>query len=226
MREGARYLSKTILKVPRQARLVGLTQETEIGKVPQLATLCALVFSSFDSPGRMVPQFHGVIAMTDFVIHNDLSPPIRLRGHTLLCLQGFRGKGYSPEFVENMSAIHRILTDHPETLVEVLDSPDVVCGACPHRHPIGCTLNGDRSEEELKDQDHVVLRRLGLQVGRRVRWQDVLDRIRASLRSDDLSAICGNCRWLPLGLCREGIERLSHPAKDLPSGAIRDSAQA
>ena len=162
----------------------------------------------------------GTASMALPVMESDSPPPIRLRGHTLLCLQGFRGKGYSPEFVENMSAIHRILTGHPETLVEVLDSPDVVCGACPHRHPIGCTLNGNRSEEELKDQDHVVLRRLGLQVGSRVRWQGVLDRIRASLRSDDLSTICGNCRWLPLGLCREGIERLGHPTKDLPSDEI------
>ena len=149
--------------------------------------------------------------MTDLVMHDDSSSPIRLRAHTLLCLQGFRGEGYSPAFVENMAVIHRTLSTCPESLVEVLDSPDAVCGACPHRHPIGCTLNGERSEEEMNNQDHVVLRRLGLKVGSRVRWHDVLDRIRTSVCGDDLPIICGNCRWLALDLCREGIDRLRPP---------------
>lgn len=153
--------------------------------------------------------------MTPLVMKSDSSPPIRLRAHTLLCLQGFRGMGYSSEFVDNMTAIHRTLSDHPESLIEVLDVPDAVCGACPHRQPSGCSLNGDRSEEEMKDQDHAVLQTLGLQVGSRLRWQDVLDRIRASVDGDDLPTICGNCRWLPLGFCREGIKRLRRSIPDL-----------
>src|SRR5512145_3084231 len=152
--------------------------------------------------------------MTPLVMDGDSSPPLRLRAHTLLCLQGFRGMGYSSGFVENMTAIHRILSDHPETLIEVLDAPDAVCGACPYRQPSGCTLNGDRSEEEMKDQDHAVLQMLGLQVGSRLRWQDVLDRIRASVCGDDLPTVCGTCRWLPLGFCGEGITRLRRSILD------------
>ncbi len=154
--------------------------------------------------------------MADLVTYDGTSDSIRLRGHTLLCLQGFRGEGYSPEFVENMAAVHRTLTDHPEVLVEVLDSPDAVCGACPHRRPIGCTLNGDRSEEEMTDQDRVVLRKLGLQVKDRLRWQDILERIRVSVSGDNLPSICGSCRWLPLGYCREGLNRLRNPTQDTP----------
>ena len=146
--------------------------------------------------------------MGDVATHNHSSHPIRLRGHTLLCLQGFRGEGYSPEFVENMAVIYRTLTDQPGTWVEVLDSPDAVCGACPHRRPFGCVLNGDRSEEEMGNQDRVVLRRLGLEVGSRIRWQDILERIRNSVSGDDLPSICGSCRWLPLGYCRDGLSRL------------------
>lgn len=149
--------------------------------------------------------------MTDLVMSDEASPPIRLRAHTLLCLQGFRGAGYSPAFVENMAVIQQTLSARPESLVEVLDSPDAVCGACPHHYPIGCTLNGDRSEDEMKDQDRVVLRKLGLQVGSRVRWQDLLDRIRSSVSGTDLPSICGSCRWLALDLCRQGINRLRHP---------------
>ena len=157
--------------------------------------------------------------MTDLVRDDD-STVIRLRGHTLLCLQGFRGEGYSAEFIANMAVIHRTLADHPEMLVEVLASPDAVCMACPHRHPSGCTLNGERSEEEMIEQDHEVLRRLGLKVGERLRWQDVLERIRTSVTGDDLPSICGSCRWLPLGYCREGINQLHHPSQDSTAGPV------
>jgi uncharacterized protein len=146
--------------------------------------------------------------MPDLVRDDDSYASVRLRGHTLLCLQGFRGEGYSTEFIANMAAIHRMLTDHPEVLVEVLASTDAVCEACPHRHPSGCMLNGERSEEEMIEQDHEVLQRLGLKVGDRLRWYDILARIQTSVTGDDLPSICGGCRWLLLGYCHEGINRL------------------
>ena len=134
--------------------------------------------------------------------------PIRLRGHTLLCLQGFRGEGYSPTFTGNLAEIHRKLNDNPDHPVELAEEPDAVCGACPHRAPAGCTLNGEGSEAGMQAQDRHVLARLGLAAGRTVRWRDVLDRIRGSIAGRDLPDICGTCRWLPLGWCKEGIDRL------------------
>ena len=133
---------------------------------------------------------------------------LRIRGHTLLCLQGFRGEGYSPDFVQNMAAIHRDLATEPDRMVEVVEAPDVVCGACPHLIASGCALNGDRAEEGMRAQDRDVLARLGLRSGMQVRWREILERIRMSVRGADLPEICGSCRWLPLGYCKEGIDRL------------------
>ena len=107
-----------------------------------------------------------------------------------------------------MAAIHQALTTDPDRQIEVIASPDAVCGACPHRQLSGCTLNSERSEEEMVEQDREVMRRLGLMAGDRPRWGDLLERIRTSLSGEDLSSICGACRWLPLGYCREGINRL------------------
>ena len=133
---------------------------------------------------------------------------IRIRAHTLLCLQGFRGKGYSPEFVRNLSKIHGTLFENPETWVEVVDMPDAVCGACPHQEVSGCALNGPLSEEQMRLQDTHVLALLDLQAGSHVQWGEILNRIRVSVRGTSLPGICGQCRWLPLGFCREGIDRL------------------
>jgi hypothetical protein len=146
--------------------------------------------------------------MSDLPIVTERSSPIRIRAHTLLCLQGFRGEGYNAAFVENMTAIDRMLAEHPESMVEVLSSPDALCTACPHRRTDGCTLHGEDSEEDMRQQDSVVLKKLGLKTGDRVTWHEIVDRIRRAVSGDDLSSICGDCRWLPLGYCREGIERL------------------
>ena len=107
-----------------------------------------------------------------------------------------------------MAAIHQALIQDPDRRIEVIASPDAVCGACPHRQSSGCTLNGQRSEKVMVEQDQVVLQRLGLKAGDRLRWVDLLERIRNSIGGDELPAICGSCRWLPLGYCREGINRL------------------
>jgi uncharacterized protein len=137
---------------------------------------------------------------------------IRLRAHTLLCLQGFRGMGYSREFVQNLSEIHQTLSRDQDTQVEVLDSPDAVCGACPHRQVSGCSLNGAQSEDDMHAQDHAVMALLGVQPGNRLSWREVLQRIQASVTGDSLPDICGRCRWLPLGYCKEGIDRLRTPS--------------
>jgi hypothetical protein len=107
-----------------------------------------------------------------------------------------------------MAAIHHRLSAHPEVLVEVATSPDAVCAACPHQQSFGCTLNSEQSEDEMVAQDQVVMRRLGLKEGDCLRWEEILMRIRAAVSGEDLPSICGSCRWLPLGYCREGINRL------------------
>jgi len=133
---------------------------------------------------------------------------LRLRGHTLLCLQGYRGLGYSPDFVSNLTALHRRLTAEPDLLVTVVDEPDAVCSACPHLAAAGCALHGDQSEPAMRRQDQDVLARLGFRPGDCLSWRAILERIAAVIQGTDLPGICGSCRWLPLGYCREGIERL------------------
>ena len=130
----------------------------------------------------------------------------RVRAHNLLCIQGFVGKGYSPEFVANMTRVVAGLA--PETEVTVLDEPDVLCAACPNLADDGCTLHGPGTERGIVHQDRDVLARLGLSAGATVTWRDVLDRIAKSIEPDDLDDICGQCPWLELGTCKAGIGRL------------------
>lgn len=134
---------------------------------------------------------------------------LTVRAHTLLCLQGFRGEGYSPVFVENMGAIHRRLSTDPKTAVRVIARPDEICSTCPHLHPDGCHLKGPGFEAAMNRQDQAVMARLGIAEGEILSWGEILRRIAARIEGGDLDAICGACPWLPLGYCREGIDALS-----------------
>lgn len=60
----------------------------------------------------------------------------------------------------------------------------------------------------MRAQDQDVMARLGIAEGERVPWREILDRIAKRVKGDDLAAVCGNCPWLPLGYCKEGIDRL------------------
>ena len=131
----------------------------------------------------------------------------------VLCLMGFRGKGYSGSFVAEMSDVHRQLQTDPEQPVRLISSPDRLCAACPNLRDGGCTLQGPKHEDHMRAQDEDVLRRLGLAAGGVYPWRVVLDRVRAGIRGSDLPAICTTCPWLSLGWCAEGVDALRAPAK-------------
>ncbi len=50
---------------------------------------------------------------------------VRLRGHHLLCMLTFVGKGYSPAFVENYDRIAGRLSEGEDILL--VDGPDDIC---------------------------------------------------------------------------------------------------
>jgi hypothetical protein len=141
---------------------------------------------------------------------------MRLRAHNLLCIQGFVGKGYSEAFVANMTRVVEAL--RPDALVTVLDRPDDLCAACPNLAASGCALHGPGTERGIVAQDRDVLRRLGLEAGERVAWGEVLARIRAHVRPQDLDAVCGTCPWLPLGHCKAGLRKLGCGSGAAPRG--------
>ncbi len=143
-----------------------------------------------------------------------MSNPIPVRAHNLLCLLGYRGKGYDERFVGEMTAVHRTLREHPETRLEIRTSPDRLCAACPNLRG-GCTLGGPHHEAHMRAQDEDVAARLGLEAGEVVAWSEVLRRVAASVRGTDLPALCTTCPWLSLGWCAEGVERVrAGPASD------------
>ena len=131
---------------------------------------------------------------------------MRIRGHNLLCIQGFVGKGYNPEFIANMTRVVGSLDGAAR--VTVIDQPDVLCAACPNLAESGCALHGQGSEKGMVQQDRDVMGRLGITAGETLPWSEIVSRIAERVVPDDLDDICGACPWLPLGVCKAGLRAL------------------
>lgn len=127
--------------------------------------------------------------------------PLRLRGHHLLCLHGFRGFGYSPEFVSNMTAVRDSLIASTRE-IELLDSPDDICRECPHLTGDECSQgNGEFGKRRM---DTAVVRKLGLSPGDRMDSRELFQLVRKRF-STGLEEICADCQWFAQGWCADGI---------------------
>jgi hypothetical protein len=131
-----------------------------------------------------------------------------LRAHHLICILGFRGLGYSPDYVANMSQIVGQLSSSPETLIEIASKPDDICAPCPFLKEWGCHEKGLESEQMVRNRDYAVMEKLNVIAGEKITWAEVEKRIRSSISPEDLDRICQDCQWLPQGYCVAGLERL------------------
>ncbi|MBJ6364046.1 DUF1284 domain-containing protein [Paenibacillus sp. GCM10012307] len=126
---------------------------------------------------------------------------VLLRGHHVLCLLGYRGKGYSDDFCTNMTAIYETLRTKPDTVIEIIEGPDDICRAFPPDQPHHCR------NQSVYQKDNEILQAVGIEQGRIMTWAEVVQAA-SRVEPDDIRTLCSNCEWEPLGLCREGVRHI------------------
>lgn len=83
--------------------------------------------------------------------------PVQLRGHHFLCILTYRGYGYTPAFVKNMSSIVAdIANGRP---VRLIDGPDDICGGLTSADRLLC--NHDCSKAETRQIDRLAVESIG-----------------------------------------------------------------
>lgn len=127
----------------------------------------------------------------------------RLRGHHLLCLLGYRGMGYSKEYIDNMTQLHQTLRTYPETRIQLISGPDELCAKFPKDGDVHC------QNRSVFEKDAAILAKMNLQIGQVLRWKDVEMHIRSHVQASDLPTLCENCSWLSYGVCQKGIQRIN-----------------
>jgi hypothetical protein len=93
-----------------------------------------------------------------------------LRGHHLICLNFFRGEGYSEEFIENLYEVIKI------EKIEIVTGADEVCRKCPYLKEEKCR-SSDYTDEKIHLQDKEALRLLGFKPGMTVDWKMIASKL-------------------------------------------------
>lgn len=127
---------------------------------------------------------------------------IHLRGHHLFCLLGYRGMGYSPEYVRNMTKIHQMLRNNPKTWIKIVNGPDHLCDKFPPTEEYHC------ENPNIYDRDAAILAKMNLEIGQVLKWEEIESRISTHIASSDIQVVCETCTWRSLGVCEEGIEEI------------------
>lgn len=133
---------------------------------------------------------------------------LMLRGHHLLCVHGFRGMGYSPDFVEKMSSVvEQIRDDEIDFPIKVVAALDETCGYCPHHGKTTCEASTG-SNEHVLTMDYNVIHQLGLVEGAVYDKSFLVELTVEKVQPDDLDHLCKGCSWLSYGVCKDGISTL------------------
>lgn len=133
---------------------------------------------------------------------------LRIRGHHLLCILGFRGRGYDSAFVENMGRVEQAIRSRPELQLTVRVSCDDICAACPHAQDGMCQKHNG-AEEATREMDRAVLSRLELKSGDTLTVREAYDRVLERIGVEDIvENLCTECEWRGLGFCADGLRAL------------------
>ncbi|MCM3766686.1 DUF1284 domain-containing protein [Neobacillus niacini] len=132
----------------------------------------------------------------------------KLRGHHLFCLLGYRGMGYSEEYVKNMTLLHQTLRENPKTLVELVEGPDQLCAKFPNSGTYHC------QDDNIYVRDAAILEKMGLRIGQVLSWEEIEACICNSVVPSDIQIVCETCSWRSYGVCEEGIREI-HEGKGL-----------
>jgi uncharacterized protein len=132
--------------------------------------------------------------------------PVRLRGHHFICLQFFRGEGYSEEFVTNLTSLLEVAATEPALVVAEADD---VCTACPELGADRMCASADAGgEDEIRRIDAIALDLLEIAPGDLITLAEARER----LASDAIGVgrwradACDGCAWE--GVCERGWGRM------------------
>lgn len=133
---------------------------------------------------------------------------MRLRAHHLLCILGFRGLGYDEKFIQEMERVVQRIKEHPDLEIEVIKECDDICSACPFNVEGFCKNEAIGGEEKVKEKDRRIAEKLDFEIKNLVTIKEILNLIKEKIKPSDLSIICGDCPWLKMGYCEEGLIKI------------------
>jgi hypothetical protein len=118
----------------------------------------------------------------------------QLRGHHLICLQFYRGQGYSDAFVSNLDRVQKLAAESPALIVS---GPDDVCSACPGLGTDETCQHPDTGEAEALRIDALALQLIDAAIGETLSLSQARERLAADPAACDRwrAESCTGCVW-------------------------------
>ncbi|WP_082848531.1 DUF1284 domain-containing protein [Clostridium ljungdahlii] len=126
---------------------------------------------------------------------------LTLRAHHLLCIQGYRGYGYSKNFTKNMNNIVCSLKMDTSIQVKIITKTDIICSCCPNN----VTGKSCCYQCKVRYLDKKVLDLLQLEKDKVYYYKDLLNIIHNKITYESFKNICGICQWFHYGYCKKGL---------------------
>lgn len=122
---------------------------------------------------------------------------VRLRAHHLLCVLTYVGRGYTPAFTRNMTAIaHRLAAGEA---VLVVEGPDDICRPLLTEDAPHCLGDSVRRRDAQAARDVAALLGAPVGVGQKLTLDfPTLARLRAGFDAGATRTACGGCEWQEL----------------------------
>lgn len=119
---------------------------------------------------------------------------IKLRGHHLLCIQGFQNKGYNKSFIDNMASLISFLNENADVNVKIINWDDDICSFCPNLNSDGFCKDFE-TNQRIKKRDDLSLDFLDLKYGEIYSYLSILSKMFDVLDFDKVDTICNDCEW-------------------------------
>jgi len=119
---------------------------------------------------------------------------INLRGHHLICLHFFRGRGYDENFTKNLS---NLLNNIRNKEITITNSADDVCKKCPYLKGKECKYDYN-SEKEIREMDKKAIKLLNIKE-KTIKWKRIREKLPKVF--NEWLAYCKTCDWK--GDCKE-----------------------
>ena len=133
---------------------------------------------------------------SDLISDNNPMMPVRLRGHHFLCILTYKGLGYTPDFVANMTAlVSDMSAGRP---VVLMSGPDDICGGLDEDGRALC--QHDCGKPETRGLDDVAVREVSALLGHPLDKPFVLSAekvssLRAAFGKGTIRSGCVRCPW-------------------------------
>ena len=116
---------------------------------------------------------------------------LNIRGHHLLCLQGFQGYGYSEDFILNMTHINE-MRKSKDTIITLTDDCDDICASCPNLKNNIC--ENEKQNNIIRKMDREVLSKLG--INKEYNALKLFDEVSIKFNTvERVEEICVGCKW-------------------------------